>query len=316
MPEPQLRDGKPLVVCIVGPTATGKSELGVRLAEQLGGEIVSADSMQVYRGMDVGTAKLTPAEMRGIPHHLIDVVDPDESFSVGRWASLARVAITGITGRGKIPFIVGGTGLYIRAVTAGLDFAQEEGSLKLRSDWQEFVAAYGSVALHQELARRDPVTAARLHPNDLRRVIRALEVEELTGKPMSAEYNWNSDKSPYTVLQFGLTGERQWLYGRVNQRVDAMMKCGLLEEVTRLLEKGYHPQNTALQAIGYKELVSYLRGETTEAQAIADVKQATRRLVKRQLSWFRRDPRTVWFDVSRDSLDAVGSQILYEIKSM
>jgi tRNA dimethylallyltransferase len=207
---------------------------------------------------------------------------------------------------------VGGTGLYIRAITTGLDFAQREGSAVVRTRWQDFADNHGAIALHQELVRRDPVTAARLHANDLRRVIRALEVEELTGKPLSAEYDWNRDQSLYATLQFGLTGARDWLYQRVDQRVDTMIKYGLLEEVTRLLAKGYNPQSNALQAIGYKELVSYLHQETTLEQAIATVKQATRRLVKRQLSWFRRDPSIVWMEVSQYSLEQVGSQILSE----
>jgi tRNA dimethylallyltransferase len=284
------------VLCIVGPTATGKSELGVWLAKQLGSEVISADSMQVYRGMDVGTAKLSSEEMQGVPHHLIDIVDPLDRFTVAEWKARAETVIDRLHARGVLPLVVGGTGLYIRSITDDLDFAGAEGSAAIRDKWRRFAEAHGAAALHAELAARDPETARRLHPNDVRRVIRALEVIELGQSPWSDRYAWRLRGGRYQTLQIGLTMPRKALYARVDQRVDLMLERGLVEEVRRLLEQGVERSCTSMQAIGYKEIAAYLNGELGYEEAIARVKQATRRFVKRQLSWFRRDPRIVWIE--------------------
>jgi tRNA dimethylallyltransferase len=285
---------KPPVLCIVGPTATGKSALGIELAKHLSGEVLSADSMQVYRGMDIGTAKVTREEQQGVPHHLLDLVSPDVRFTVADWVQRADAAISEIHARGNLPIVVGGTGLYIRAITEDLSFAEEEGSEEVRRRWFSYLQQHGPEALHQALRERDPASAARLHPNDTRRVIRALEVFELGGKPLSAHYDWRVKGGRYWTEQFGLTADREVLYERVNARVDIMMEIGLLEEVAELRRLGYHRNLTSMQAIGYKELLTYLDGEVSLEQAVADIKMATRRFVKRQLSWFRRDPRVRW----------------------
>ncbi|MCL6518093.1 tRNA (adenosine(37)-N6)-dimethylallyltransferase MiaA [Alicyclobacillus sp.] len=284
------------VLCIVGPTATGKSELGVLVAKAVGGEVISADSMQVYRGMDIGTAKLTPGEMAGVPHHLLDLVDPDERFTVADWKERADRVIARLHHEGRLPIVVGGTGLYIRALTEDLDFAGAEGSEPVRERLRAFAAEHGNEALHRLLAARDPESARRLHPNDVKRVIRAIEVAELGRSPMSQGYQWTIRGGRYRVVLFGITMDRARLYQRVNTRVDEMMARGLLDEVRRLLERGYDRSLPSMQAIGYKELAAHLAGEMSLEEAVARIKQNTRRFVKRQLSWFRRDPRIVWLD--------------------
>ncbi len=284
------------MLCIVGPTATGKSELGVLVAKAVGGEVLSADSMQVYRGMDIGTAKLTPEEMQGVPHHLIDLVDPDQRFTVADWKERADAIIARLHEAGKLPVVVGGTGLYIRAITEDLDFARQEGSAEVRARWRQFAAERGNEALYETLRRLDPETAERLHPNDVRRVIRALEVWELNQERLSERYDWRIQGGRYHTVQFGLSMARELLYHRVNQRVDQMMAAGLLDEVRRLCARGYGRDLPSMQAIGYKELAAHLAGEISLEDAVAQVKQNTRRFVKRQLSWFRRDPRITWID--------------------
>jgi tRNA dimethylallyltransferase len=289
------------VVCIVGPTATGKSDLGVWLAEQTGGEVISADSMQVYRGMDIGTAKLKRDEMRGVPHHLIDVVDPDQPYSVADWTKAADAVISRLHSRGKLPIVVGGTGLYIRSITENLDFAEQKGSTEVRDQWQAFADAHGTEALHQELAKRDSASARRLHPNDVRRIVRALEVYEVTGRPLSASYNWGFRGGRYETLQFGLEMGRELLYNRVERRVDHMLSLGLMDEVQGLLQAGYSPDLQSMQAIGYKEPVQYFLGNMSQDEAVADLKKNTRRFVKRQFSWFRRDERVQWLHLKEDT---------------
>lgn len=291
-----MNQGKLPVLCIVGPTATGKSDLGVLVAKAVNGEILSADSMQVYRKMDIGTAKLSLEEMQGIPHHLIDLVDPDESFTVAKWTQEADKVIADLHKRGVLPIVVGGTGLYIRSITHNLDFAREPGETQIREYWRTYLEAHGPIALHQELEKRDLVSAQRLHPNDTRRVTRALEIIELTNKPVSESYDWERSDGRYRVVQFGLTMDRGSLYERVNRRVDIMMDKGLLQEVKDLLQDGYTRDLTSMQAIGYKELVTYLSDEQSMESAVEQIKQNTRRFVKRQLSWFRRNDDIVWLE--------------------
>lgn len=284
-------DGKPPVLCIVGATGVGKSDVAVAVAKAVGGEVVSADSMQIYRGMDIGTAKLTEAEMQGVPHHLIDIVDPDTPFTVADWTRRADQVIAGIHARGRLPIVVGGTGLYIRAIVEDLDFATQVGSTEVRARWQRFVQEQGNEALHAALARVDEVSAQRLHPNDVRRVIRALEVAEARKRPLSDTYDWRLKGGRYRTLQFGLAIERDGLNELLDARVDRMLARGLEDEVAGLLAAGYDRGLTSMQAIGYKEVASYVCGEWSRDEAIAKLKQATRRFAKRQRSWFRRDTR-------------------------
>jgi tRNA dimethylallyltransferase len=288
---------KDKLVVIVGPTAVGKTELSLELAEQFCGEIISGDSMQVYRGMDIGTAKATPEELARVPHHLIDIIDPDQDYSVALFQEAATRLITEINQRGRLPFIVGGTGLYIESVTHRFQFAQAEQDPELRERLQRLAEMEGVEALHRRLAQIDPLTAERLHPNDVKRVIRAIEIFELTGQKMS-DYQLRASQSPYDLLMIGLTMDREKLYERINLRVDRMIEAGLVEEVRQLLDRGYDPSLTSMQGLGYKELVPYLYGEITLEKAINDIKQRTRHFAKRQLSWFRRMSEIQWFDVT------------------
>jgi tRNA dimethylallyltransferase len=300
---PHSVDNRPPVLCIVGPTASGKSGLAVEVAKVVGGEVLSADSMQIYRGMNIGTAKLSPSEMQGVPHHLMDLVNPDEAFSVAQWTVVADQVIHDLHQRGKLPIVAGGTGLYIRAITEDLHFAEQSKSEPIREKWQAYAIEHGNVALHDALRAKDEVTASRLHPNDVRRVIRALEVVELTHKPLSTDYEWAVKGGRFHAVQYGLTMDRETLYQRVNARVDEMMAAGLNEEVAGLLAHGYSADLTALQAIGYKELIAAARGVVPLSTAVEQIKQNTRRYVKRQMSWFRRDPRIQWLTV--DALTGV-----------
>lgn len=286
-----------LAVC--GPTASGKTKLAVRLAQRYGGEVVSCDSMQVYRGMDIGTAKPDGTERGGVPHHLIDVADPNESFSVADYVRLARAAIEEIDARGKLPVLAGGTGLYMNAVIDHVDFAGEKSDLRLREELRALAGEKGGEALLALLRPLDPETAARLHPNDRNRIVRAIELCRATGKTM-AELNAASRAapSPYRLCMIGLCCQnRALLYDRINKRVDRMLGQGLADEVRRLLASGADAGSTAMQAIGYKELAAYLRGEESLAEAAETIKRETRRYAKRQLTWFRREPRVRWLDI-------------------
>ncbi|WP_083486587.1 tRNA (adenosine(37)-N6)-dimethylallyltransferase MiaA [Alicyclobacillus ferrooxydans] len=287
------------VLCIVGPTATGKSDLGIEVALSAGGEVLSADSMQVYRQMNIGTAKISKDEMQGVPHHLIDLVDPDVAFSVADWTEQADEAILRLHAQGKLPIVVGGTGLYIRAITEDLDFAEQPELRAIRDKWQAFLAEHGPKSLHDELAKRDEQRALMLHPNDTRRVIRALEVVEGTGRLMSSDYDWGQQGGRYHTVLIGLTMPREDLYERINLRVDRMVEQGLYDEVRTLLELGYGEDLASMQAIGYKEMVRAVRGEISLPDAVLEIQQATRRFAKRQLSWFRRDQRIDWLTVDK-----------------
>jgi tRNA dimethylallyltransferase len=304
------------VLCIVGPTATGKSELGIELAKLLDGEVVSADSMQVYRKMDIGTAKLTVDEMEGIPHHLLDIVEPDQPFTVADWVENADRVIQDIQQRQKLPIVVGGTGLYIRSIVEDLEFGRHSGLEEVRQKWEDYADRYGNLALHNALSERDASSANRLHPNDRRRLIRALEISEL-GEPMSDNYDWRVKGGRHRTFQIGLSMQRELLYKRVNQRVDKMVKNGLYQEVDGLLNQGYHRHLNAMQAIGYKEVAAAIAGEVSLETAIDDVKRATRRFAKRQLSWFRRDPRIHWYEKSerQDSVTLQFDSILADVKA-
>jgi tRNA dimethylallyltransferase len=281
---------KPLVI-ICGPTATGKTKLAVDLALAHDGEVVSADSMQVYRGMDIGTAKPTAREMQGIPHHLLNILDPDEDFSVAQYAKLARESIAEIHARGRLPILAGGTGLYISAIADNIQYADVPTDTALRERLRAEAAVSGGEAMLRRLSEADPAPAKSLHPNNLGRIIRALEVYELTGVPLS-EWQEQSRTTPsnYTLCIIGLEfREREKLYERIEERVDAMFVAGLLNEAKALYDAGF--TGTASQAIGYKELFGYFRGEQSPEAAAERIKRETRRYAKRQMTWFRRDGR-------------------------
>ena len=299
------------LICIVGPTAVGKTEIAIQIAQRLDAEIVSLDSRQIYRGMDIGTAKPTPDQRGAVPHHLIDCVEVDQPFSIAEYQRLADVAITEIHGRGKRTMAVGGAGLYFRGLIDGL-FDGPGADAEIRAKLQREADEHGNVALHQRLRRCDPEAADRVHPNNLVRVIRALEIYELTGKPISAlQEQWKKNEPRYPFRAFGLNMAREVLYQRIEDRVDRMVEAGLIEEVKSLLDQGYPRDCVAMQSFGYKELIDYLDGVRTLDEAIALLKQNTRRFAKRQLTWFRNDPRIEWLDISRfSSIDGIVDNLL------
>jgi tRNA dimethylallyltransferase len=286
------------VVAIVGPTAAGKSALSLALADALDGEVVNADSMQLYRGMDIGTAKLRPEERNGVPHHVLDIWDVTEPASVAAYQRLARAAIDDIASRGRVPLLVGGSGLYLRAVLDDFEFPGTDPSL--RAELEAELAAVGPAPLHARLARRDPEAASRILPTNGRRIVRALEVIELTGAPFTARL---PEPIPYyDACQLGIDLDPAALDSRVSARVDAMWSAGLVDEVRGLEAAGLREGRTASRALGYQQVLRYLAGECEEAQAHADTVQATRRFVRRQRSWFRRDPRVRWLDAAGPDL--------------
>ena len=287
------------VIVIAGPTASGKTGLAVEVAKQLHTEIVSADSMQIYRDMNVGTAKVTREEMCGIPHHMIDIVSPMENYNVSRYVEDAKPIVDAILAEGKIPVIAGGTGLYINSLVYGYDLAPIPQDEAVR---QEITALYeekGGEYLLSQLRKIDPKTADRLHPNNARRLIRALEVYRISGTTISQqEERTKNAPKPYDVHFFVLDTDREKLYDRINRRVDVMLENGLVEEVKTLLAQGIPKTNTSMQAIGYKEIVEYLDGYFTLEEAIAKLKMESRRYAKRQLTWFRRNEGAHWLEAS------------------
>lgn len=291
------RNDKPKLLVLLGPTAVGKTKLSIELARVLSCEIISGDSMQVYRGMDVGTAKITEKEMGGVPHHLIDVLEPDQPFSVAMFQEWCRKLIPEITGRGRLPFIVGGTGLYIESVCYEFQFTEAGADEDFRAREQAFAETHGAEALHAKLAELDPNSAARLHPNDVRRVIRALEIVHLTGETLSSQLEKQQKQSPYELCLIGLTMDRQMLYNRIERRIDDMLRLGLVDEVRGLLRKGYRRDAVSMQGLGYKEIVEHLVDGIPLDVAVEKLKRDTRRFAKRQLSWFRHMKDIVWIDV-------------------
>ncbi|WP_206830716.1 tRNA (adenosine(37)-N6)-dimethylallyltransferase MiaA [Alicyclobacillus fructus] len=288
------------MICVVGPTGVGKSELSVEIALKYGGEVVSADSMQIYRGMDIGTAKLRPEEMCGVPHHLLDIADPSEKFTVAEWKRQADRVIDDILARGRLPVVCGGTGLYVRALLDDLDFSQTPEDAELRAALDRRANEEGLQRLYEELCARDPERAKMIHPHDRKRIVRALEVALLRGRGMSADYDWTPRQGRYEALVLGITMPREALYKRIDARVETMWRRGLADEVRRLLQAGVPVEGTAMQAIGYKEVVAYLNGSVSEEEAIRIIQQSTRRFAKRQWSWFRHDPRVRWFAKGED----------------
>ena len=286
----------PKILVVSGPTASGKTALAVELALAHNGEVVSADSMQIYRRMDIGTAKPTRAEMRGVPHHMLDVADPEEDFSVARYVELAARCVDDILARGRLPIVAGGTGLYIDSLLSGRTFARFDPDSPLRRELEEELARRGGAALLEELARVDPDTAARLHPNDGKRIVRALEVYRSTGTTLTAHNAMTRSLPPrYDALTLTLAFQRREdMWDRIDRRVDRMMADGLAEEVRALLDSGVPDRCTAMQAIGYKEMAAALRGDGDTARAAEEIKLRSRQYAKRQLTWFRRNPDARW----------------------
>lgn len=306
---------EPLVI-IAGPTASGKSSLGVALAKRIGGEIISADSMQVYRGMDIGTAKITPDEMEGIPHHLIDVMEPEDPYNVVAFQQMAREAYSGIRQRDHIPVLVGGTGFYIQAFVKGVCFTPTDTDLAYREELMKIASEEGGwQRLHEQLRQKDPASAAAIHPHNVKRVIRALEFYRQTGSELSAHNTEESMRqSPYSFVYFVLTMDRRKLYERIEKRVDEMLAAGLTDEVRMLKQRGLSREHISMQGIGYKQMLSFLDGEISYERATELIKRDTRRFAKRQLTWFRREKDVIWVDIdafrdTEDILDFMCSKI-------
>ena len=285
---------KPLIV-LTGPTAVGKTRLSIDLAKAVGGEIISADSMQVYKYMDIGSAKIMQSEMQGVPHYLVDELMPDEEFHIVRFQQMAKEAMEKIYAREHIPILVGGTGFYIQAVTRDIDFTQAEQDDGYRAELEKLSKEKGSAFLHQMLMEVDPKSAENIHENNVKRVIRALEFYHQSGSPISAHNEEQQERtSPYKLAYFVLNAPRELLYERIDRRVDEMMDKGLVSEVQRLKDMGYHRGMVSMQGLGYKEILAYLDGEMSLAEAVRILKRDTRHFAKRQLTWFRREPETVW----------------------
>lgn len=287
---------KPLIV-LTGPTAVGKTALSIELAKEVGGEIVSADSMQVYRGMDIGSAKIRPQETQGIPHHLIDVLDPSQEFNVVVFQQLCRRAMEGIYERGNIPILTGGTGFYIQAVLRDIDFTENPEDNGYRRQLERLAAEKGGQVLHEMLEAVDPGAAQAIHAHNIKRMIRALEFYQLTGEKISEHNEREAERtSPYRFCYFVLNDDRERLYRRIEERVDRMLEDGLVEEVRALMDRGCRRDMVSMQGLGYKEILDHLAGESTLEEAVYRIKQGTRHFAKRQLTWFRRERDVIWLN--------------------
>lgn len=285
------------MIILTGPTAVGKTALSIALARSVGGEIISADSMQVYKYMDIGSAKISTEEMQGIPHHMIDVLMPEEEFNVCCFKKMAKEALAGIYERGHVPVVAGGTGFYIQALLYDIDFSAEEEHFKVRRRLEEIGAEKGGNYLHERLQMIDPVSAKLIHPNNVKRVIRALEFHELNGYPISQHnQNQRQKKAAYDYCYFVLNDDRAVLYQKIDERVDAMLANGLVKEVAALKERGYHKNMVSMQGLGYKEILAYLDGECSFDEAVYLIKRDTRHFAKRQLTWFRREENVIWIN--------------------
>lgn len=294
---------KPLVV-LTGPTAVGKTKLSITLAKALGGEIISADSMQVYKHMDIGSAKITEKEMDGVPHHLIDVLSPFEEFHIVRFQELAKKAMEDIYSRGRIPVFVGGTGFYIQAITKDIDFTEGEEDKQYREELSRLAAEKGNEFLHEMLREVDKKSAEEIHANNVKRVIRALEFYKENGFPISQHNEeQKQNETPYNLAYFVLNAPRDLLYERIDRRVDEMMKNGLVKEVQKLKDMGCRREMTSMQGLGYKEILSFLDGEIPLDEAVRILKRDTRHFAKRQLTWFRRESDVIWVDKDKFSFD-------------
>ncbi len=290
------------LVVIAGPTAVGKSSLAVKLAKKINGSIISADSMQVYRGMDIGTAKISKDEMDGIPHFLIDVLDPEEDFNIVRFKEMATEAINEISDEGRIPMIVGGTAFYIQSVLYGIDFSETEELTKYREELAELIDDKGSEYVHKMLEDVDPVAASKIHHNDHKRMIRALEYNKQTGKRISEHNETSHDNDAlYNFCYFFLDDDRQKIYDRINRRVDKMIEDGLVDEVRALMDKGLTSGNVSMHGLGYKEIIDHLDGKCDLETAVSLIKQGSRHFAKRQLTWSRRERDIIRIDIGNDT---------------
>lgn len=289
--------GKKPFVVLTGPTAVGKTALSIHLAKTINGAIISADSMQVYKHMDIGSAKIMPQEMEGIKHYLVDEFEPDEEFHVARFVERAKECLDEIYNEGKIPIIVGGTGFYIQALLYDVNFSEQNANTKYRIELEQLAKEKGAEYLHNMLKAVDEPSAEAIHANNIKRVIRALEFYHLTGTKISEHNEIEKQKnSPYNFAYFVLTDNRKHLYERIEKRVDIMMNQGLVEEVQKLKDMGYHREMVSMQGLGYKEILDYLDGKTTLEEAVSIIKKETRHFAKRQLTWFRRERDVIWFD--------------------
>ena len=294
---------KPLLIVIAGPTAVGKTKNAIEVGKMLDSEIISADSMQIYKYMDIGTAKPTLEERQGVPHHLIDIIKPNEKFSVADYKKLAETKIKETIKKNKIPILTGGTGLYIKAVIDNYYFPKAAVDTDYRRKLEKEFLEKGGYYLHNILKEKDPVSAAKIHHNDMKRMIRALEVLYQTGKPISYyEKITKQRESPYNLCYFGLTLPREKLYKLINDRVDTMVESGLVEEVKELLKKGYKKDINAFKGLGYKQIIDYIEGKYTLQESIEILKRDTRRFAKRQFTWFNKDSRVKWIDISELSV--------------
>jgi tRNA dimethylallyltransferase len=299
---------------LIGPTAVGKTKMSIELAKAFNGEIISGDSMQIYRKMDIGTAKISSSEMEGIPHHLIDIKDPHESFSVAEFQELVRKKIIEISSRGKLPMIVGGTGLYIQSVLYDYHFSEAPSDEEFRINLEKLVEKEGSQYLHNQLVNIDPESAKKIHPHNVRRVIRALEVYHCTGKTMTDIQKTQQPELLYDAAMIGLTMDRERLYGRINKRVDLMLQEGLMNEVESFYQEGLR-NCQSIQAIGYKELYEFFDGSISLEDAVEKLKQNSRRYAKRQLTWFRNKMDVKWFDMTDVEIPNTFSKKIDEISS-
>ncbi len=307
---------KPMII-LTGPTAVGKTDLSIQLAKVINGEIISADSMQVYRHMDIGSAKVTPEEMDGVPHHLIDVLEPEEEFNVVVFQKLAKEALTGIYEREHIPIIVGGTGFYIQALLYDIDFTENDGDTAIRRELEKLAQTQGAGCLHQMLQEIDPESAAAIHQNNVKRVIRAIEFYRQTGKKISLHNEQEREKqSPYQFLYYVMDTDRKTLYERIDRRVDLMMEHGLVDEVKHLADMGCTRDMVSMQGLGYKEILDYLSGEISLEEAVYILKRDTRHFAKRQITWFKRERDVRWLELEQFQNDRkkVLEHILDEIE--
>lgn len=288
---------KPKILCVVGPTASGKTDYAVELALKCGGEVVSCDSMQIYKHMDIGTAKPTADEMKGVKHHMIDIIEPNESFSVARFSEMARECIDDILLRGKTPVLCGGTGLYFDSTINNINFIQMDTDEEYRKDLESAAKEFGNEYVYKILKRVDEESAESIHPNNLKRVIRALEIYKTTGKKKSELDKEQLSEPLYDPEITGLMRDREVLYDRINKRVDIMMEKGLIDEVSALIKMGIDANSTSMQAIGYKEIIEYLDGKTSLSEAVDKIKRESRRYAKRQLTWFKRNEKINWINI-------------------
>jgi len=302
---------KPKVIVIVGPTASGKTDLSIRLAKELNGEIISADSMQIYKKMTIGTAKPTQEEMQGIIHHMIDIIEPNESFNVAKYKEMAEEKIEEILSKGKQPIIVGGTGLYVDTLVKGIEFFDIENDFEYRNKLEEETKLKGIDWLHDKLKKVDPVAAENIEKNNVRRVIRALEIYKVTGKTKTELDKESVKGSKYDYYVFGLLWDREELYKRINLRVDIMLEMGLIEEVKSLIQnEGF--SKTSLQGLGYKEVIEYIEGIISYEEMIEKIKMETRRYAKRQMTWFKKNKNIVWLDAKNK--DEIFESVIKVIK--